>query len=138
MQLLLKCPFLLFEQTILLHDIVINKSNDLPSNQHENQTCETFDCRSSTRNVRQPKCEKSQSYNTLYFIESVLHHLTFYSEKVFNRYLFSKAEGQTNQSRLFYAFGNVHNVNVKPSIFDVIGRLSTTEYQYELSSKIFY
>ena len=51
-----------------------------------------------------------------------IHHLTFYSEKVFNRYLFSKAEGQTNQSRLFYAFGNVHYVNVKPSIFDVIGR----------------
>ena len=60
----------------------------------------------------------------------MLHHLTFYSEKVFNRYLFSKAEGQTNQSRLFYAFDNVHYVNVKPSIFDVIGRLSTTEYQY--------
>ena len=56
----------------------------------------------------------------------MLHHLTFYSEKVFNCYLFSKSEGQTNPSRLFYAFGNVHYVNVKPSIFDVIGRLSTT------------
>ena len=81
-QLLLKCYFLLFEPNILLHDIVINKSNDLPSEQHENQTSETYDCR-----------------------------------------------GQTNQSRLFYAFVNVHYVNVKPSIFDVIGRLSTTEYQ---------
>ena len=60
----------------------------------------------------------------------MLHNLTFYSEKVFNRYLFSKAEGQTNQSRLFYAFVNVHYVNVNPSIFDVIGRLSTIEYQY--------
>ena len=50
----------------------------------------------------------------------MLQHLTFYSEKVFNRYLFSKAEGQTNQSRLFNAFGDVHYVNVKPSIFDVI------------------
>ena len=59
----------------------------------------------------------------------MLHHLTFYSEKVFNRYLFSKAEGQTNQSRLFYAFEDVDYVNVKPSIFDVIGRLSTTDYQ---------
>ena len=59
----------------------------------------------------------------------MLHHLTFYSEKLFNRYLFSKSEGQTNPSRLFYAFGNVHDVNVKPSIFDVFGRLSTTEYQ---------
>ena len=59
----------------------------------------------------------------------MLHHLTFYLEKVFNRYLFSKAEGQTNQSRLFYAFGNVHYVNVKPSICDVIGCLSATEYQ---------
>ena len=69
-QLLLKCYFLLFEQNILLHDIVISKSNDLPSNQHENQTCVTYDCRSSTRNVRQPKFEKSQSYKTLRFIES--------------------------------------------------------------------
>ena len=59
----------------------------------------------------------------------MLNHLTFYLEKVFISYLFSKAEGQTNQSRLFYAFGNVHYVNVKPSIFDVIGGLSTTEYQ---------
>ena len=57
----------------------------------------------------------------------MLHHLTFYSEKVLNHYL-AKEEGQTNQSRLFYAFGDVHYVNVKPSIFDVIGRLSTTEY----------
>ena len=37
-QLLLKCYFFLFEPNILLHDIVINKSNDLPSKQHENQT----------------------------------------------------------------------------------------------------
>ena len=115
---------------MLLRDIVITKSNDLPSKQHVNQTSETYDCQSSTRNVRQPKFEKSQSYNTLHFIDvTVLYHLTFYSEKVFNRYLFSKAEGQTNQSRLFYAFGNIHYVNVKPSRFDVIGRLSTTEYQ---------
>ena len=104
---------------------MINKSNDLPSKQHENQTSETSDCRSSTRNVRQPKFEKSKSYNTSHFIESQC----YTTEKVFNRYLFSKVEGQTNQSRLFYAFGNVHYVNVKPSIFDVIGRFNTTEYQ---------
>ena len=54
-QLLLKCYFLLFEPNVLLHDIVINKSNDLPSKQHENQNSETYNCRSSTRNVRQPK-----------------------------------------------------------------------------------
>ena len=59
----------------------------------------------------------------------MLYHLTFYSEKVFNHYLSLKAEGQAYQSRLFYAFVNVDYVNVKPSIFDVIGRLSTTEYQ---------
>ena len=59
----------------------------------------------------------------------MLHHLTFYSKKVFNHYLFSKAEGQINQSRLFYASVNVHYVNVKPSLFDVIGRLSTIEHQ---------
>ena len=69
-QLLLKCYFLLFEPNILLHDIVINKSNDLPSKQHDHQTSEIYDCRSSTRNVRQPKFEKSQSYITLHFIES--------------------------------------------------------------------
>ena len=43
-QLLLKCNFLLFEPNLLLHDIMINKSNDLPSKQHENQTSETYDC----------------------------------------------------------------------------------------------
>ena len=69
-QLLLECFFLLVEPNILLYGIVINKSNDLPSKQHENQTSETYDCRSPTRNVRQPKFEKSQSYNTLQFIES--------------------------------------------------------------------
>ena len=69
-QLLLKYYFLLFEPNIYCHDIVINKFNDLPSKQHENQTSETYNCRSSTRNVRQPKFEKSQSYNTLNFIES--------------------------------------------------------------------
>ena len=69
-QLFLKCHFLLFEPNILPYDIVITKSNDLPSKQHENQTSETHNCRSSTRNVRQPKFENSQSYNTLHFIES--------------------------------------------------------------------
>ena len=69
-QLLLKCYFFLFEPNILLRDIMIHKSNDLPSKQHENQTSETYDCRSSTRNVRQPKFEMSQSYNTLHFIKS--------------------------------------------------------------------
>ena len=67
---LTKIIFPFFEPTILLHDIMINKFNDLPSKQHENQTSETYDCQSSTRNVRQPKFEKSQSYNTLHFIES--------------------------------------------------------------------
>ena len=43
-QLLQKCFFLLFERNILLYDIVINKSNDLPFKQHENQTNETLDC----------------------------------------------------------------------------------------------
>ena len=63
-QLLLNCYYLLFGPNIYLRVIVIYKSNDLPSKQHENQTIEINDCRSSTRNVRQPKFEKSQSYNT--------------------------------------------------------------------------
>ena len=58
-------------------------------------------------------------YLTFYRV-TVLQHLTFYSEKVVNHYLFSKAEGQINQSRLFHAFVNVHYVNVKPLIFDVM------------------
>ena len=108
---------------------MINKSNDLPSKQYENLTSETYDCRSSTRNVRQPKFEVTELQYLTFYQVTVLQHFTFYSEKVFNHYLFSKAEGQINQSRLFYAFVNVHYVYVKPSIFDVIGRLSTTEYQ---------
>ena len=42
---------------------------------------------------------------------------------------FQKQKGIDNQIRVFYAFVNIHNVNVKPSIFDVIGRLNTTEHQ---------
>ena len=81
---------------------MIEKSNDLPSIQHKNQTIETYDWGSSTRNVRQPKFETSQSYNTLHFIQvAELQHLTFYSEKIFNHYLFSNAEGQINQIRVF-------------------------------------
>ena len=101
---------------------MIDKSNDFPSIQHENQASEIYDCRSSTRNVRQP-FEKSQSYNTLHFIQvAELQHLTFYSEKVFNHYMFSRAEGQIKQIWFF----NVPYVNVKLSIFDVIGCLNTT------------
>ena len=69
LQLLLKRYFLLFGPNVLLYDIVINKPNDLSSKQHENQTSETYACRSSTRNERQPQFEKSQSYNTSHFIE---------------------------------------------------------------------
>ena len=45
-QLLLKCYFLLSDPNTSLRDMVIDKSNDLPSIQQENQTSETFDCRS--------------------------------------------------------------------------------------------
>ena len=129
-QLLLKCYFLLFETKMLFHDIVINKSNYSLSKQHQNQTSETYDCRSATRNVRQSKFEKTQSYNTLHLIESQCYTtLHFIRKRCLIIICFQKTEGQTNQIRLFYAFVNVHYVNVKPSIFDVIGRLSTTEYQ---------
>ena len=43
--------------------------------------------------------------------------------------VFQKQKGIDNQIRVFYAFVNFHNVNVKPSIFDVIDRLNTTEHQ---------
>ena len=76
-----------------------------------------------TRNVRQPKFEKSQGYNTLHFIESEFYNTLHFIRKIIivilTHYLVSKAEGQINQSRLFYAFVNVHYVNVKPSIFDL-------------------
>ena len=48
---------------------MIDKSNDLSSIQHESKTGETYGCCVSTRNVRQPKFEKSQSYNSLHFIQ---------------------------------------------------------------------
>ena len=109
---------------------MINKSNDLPSKQHENQTSETYDCRSSTRNVTQPKFEKSQSYNTLHFIESQCHTtLDLIRKRCLNVICFQKQKGRQIKAGYFMHFGNVHYVNVKPSIFDVIGRLSTTESQ---------
>ena len=42
--------------------------------------------------------------------------------------VFQKQEGTDNQIRVFSAFVNVHNVNVKPSIFEVIDRLNTNIY----------
>ena len=39
-----KLLFPSFDTNILLRDIVINKSNDLPSKQHENQNSETYSC----------------------------------------------------------------------------------------------
>ena len=101
-QLLLKCYFLLFEPNILLHDIVFNKSNDLPSKQHENQTSETYDCRSSTRNVRQPKIEKSQSYNTLHFIDSqCFTTLHFIRRRCLTIICFQKQKGRQIKSGYF-------------------------------------
>ena len=101
-QLILKCYFLLFETNILLHDIVINRSNDLPSLQHENQTSETYDCRSSTRNVRQPKFEKSQSYNTLHFIESQCYTtLHFIRKRCFTIICFQKQKGRQIKASCF-------------------------------------
>ena len=94
-QLLLKCYFLLFDPNILLPDIVNNKSNDLPSKQHENQTSETYDCRPSTRNVRQPKFEKLQSYNTLHFIESQCYNtLHFIRKSCLTIICFQKQKGR--------------------------------------------
>ena len=93
-QLLLKCHFLLFEPYILLHDIVINKSNDLPFKQHENQISETYDCQSSTRNVRQPKFEKSQSYNPV----TVLH---FIRKRCFTVICLQKQKGRQIKAGYF-------------------------------------
>ena len=101
-QLLLKCYFLLFDQNILLRDIAINKSNDLPSLQHENQTSETYDCRSSTRNVRQSKIEKSQSYNTLHFIESQCYNtLRFIRKRCVTIICFQKQKGRQIKAGYF-------------------------------------
>ena len=101
-QLLLKCVFLLFEPNILLHDIVINKSNDLSSKQHENQTRETYDYRSSTKNVRQPKFEKSQSYNTLHFNESQCYTtLHFIRKRCLTVICFQKKKGRQIKAGYF-------------------------------------
>ena len=101
-QLLLKCCFLLFQPNTLLNDIVINKSNDLPSIQHENQTSETYNCRSSTRNVRQPKFEKSQSYNTLHFIESQRYTtLHFIQKRCLTFICFQKQKGRQIKAGYF-------------------------------------
>ena len=101
-QLLLKCFFLIFEPNFLLHDIVINKSNDLSSKQHENQAHETYDCRSSTRNVRQPKFEKSQSNNTLHFSESQCYTtLHFIRKRCLTVICFQKKKGRQIKASYF-------------------------------------
>ena len=101
-QLLLKSFSLLFEPNISLHDIVIHKSNDLPSKQHGNQASETYDCRSSARNVRQPKFEKSQSYNTLHFIESQCYTtLHFIRKRCLTVICFQKQKGRQIKAGYF-------------------------------------
>ena len=100
-----------FGPNILLHDIVINKSNDLPSKQHEHQTSETYNCRSLTIIVRQTKSEKSQSYNTLHYIKSQCYTtLHFIRKRCLTIISFQKQKG-----RQIKAGYNVHDVNVKPS-----------------------
>ena len=96
----------------------MDKSNDLPSLQHENQASETFDCRSSTRNLRQPKFEVMELKYLTFFRVAELQHLTFHSEKVFNHYLFSENRSAEKSNQVCYAFVNVHYVNVKHSIFE--------------------
>ena len=92
---------------------MIDKAHGLPFIQHKNQN----DCRALTRNVRQPKFEKSQSYNTLHFIRvTELQYLTFYSKKVLTSICFQKQKGRLIKPDLLYAFVNVHYVNVNPSI----------------------
>ena len=83
----------------------------------ENQNGVVYGCRVSTRIVRQPPILKVTE----------LQFLTLYSNKYFNLYLFSNAEGKTNQISLFNAIVIVHYVNVKPLIFDVICLLNTAE-----------
>ena len=101
-QLLLKCYFLLFETKTLFHDIVIDKSNYLPSKQYENQTSETYDCRSAARNVRQPQFEKSQSYNTIHFIESQCYtSLHFIRKRCLTIICFQKQKGRQIKAGYF-------------------------------------
>ena len=102
-QLLLKCYFLLFFwDKKLFHDIVINKPNYSPSKQHENQTSETYDCRFATRNVRQPKFEKSQSYNTLHFIQSQCYTtLHFIRKRCLTIICFQKQKGRQFKAGYF-------------------------------------
>ena len=95
LQLLLEYYFLLFDPKILLRNIVINKSNNVPSKQHENQTSESYDCQYSARNVRQPKFEKSQSYNTLQIIESQCYNtLHFIRKRCLTIICFQKQKGR--------------------------------------------
>ena len=77
---------------------MIDKSNGLPSIQHENQTGETYSCCASTRNVRQPKFEKSVTIPNI-LIELQSYNIYIFLKKLFNHCLFSKTEGQINQIR---------------------------------------
>ena len=107
----------LSDPNMSLGDNVIDKSHGLLFIQHENQNDETYGCRASTRNVRQPQTLKShrvtipyilfesQSYNTLHFIR----------KKFLTSICFQKQSGRQIKPGLLYAFVNVHNVNANPS-----------------------
>ena len=80
------------------------------------------------------KCKATpnlKSQLTLYSKKEDLKYLKSNSKKMFKPLsVFQKQKGIENQIRVFYAFVNVHNVKVKPSIFNVSDRLiNTTEHQ---------
>ena len=82
----------------------------------------------------QQKCKATpnlKSQHTLYSKKEDLQYLKSNSKKNMFKPLsvFQKQEGIDNQIRVLYAFVNVHNINVKPSIFGVIDRLNTIEHQ---------
>ena len=77
-----------------------------PSKQHDNQTSETYDWRSATKNVRQPKFEKSQSYNyTLHFIESQCYTILHFIRKTCLTIIcFQKEKGRQTKAGYFMHF----------------------------------
>ena len=76
-----------------------------------------YDYRALTKLLRQPPI-----FNVTGF-----QYLTFYAKKVLINGCFQKQKGRQNHIRLSYLDINVHYVYVTSLIFDVIGRLNTTE-----------
>ena len=113
-----------FLPNISLADNAIDKSRYLPCIQHENQNDFAYGCRVTTRIVRQPPILKVTE----------LQCLSFDSNKDFNLYLLSNAEGEAKSNQLILCLCQRSSRQRKAFNFNVIVILNNRIISMSLES----